>query len=194
MKLEKLNDCINNALVKCQEEINNRNVMVLSEADFERLVANKITEILENIPDNDYSVHTQLSHFADEKPHVLTRPDIVLLNEQKFVSSVVYNRKRGSGNNSKNGPIEYKGPSIAIELKFLRVGVGASIVKRDLDKWDNQLTPNKRLYIAVLIDTHLKSANELYERKRNAIDDLFAEYTFKDWTAHMVLQNLPLKE
>ena len=170
MELSELKICIDSAIDKCQSIIEDNPNVILTEADFERLIANCISCVIcenKRCPqDNDFSVHTQISHYVDGKVHPDARPDILLLKESKLIESI-------------KGYIphkleKYNGPSIAIELKYLHVGDCTSKVQHDFDKWKNKLNKKNWLYVIVLLDSPCKpKKRQFYENKRNKIIQLY---------------------
>lgn len=166
MDLKALVNYIDSALIICQSTIEKNPNVVLSEADFERLTANCISRTLhENVcyPNrSDFSVHTQISHYIDGNVHPDVRPDILLLRERELAKAFkdyIPHKKD-----------KYDGASVAIELKYLHVGDGVSIVQHDFDKWKTKLDENTWLYVIVLLDTPLHPRNiQYYENKEAKI-------------------------
>lgn len=148
MELKKLNEQIRLAIEKCQSVIINNKNVVLSEADFERLLSNCISEAIneDNSCADAFSVHTQVSHFFDSegKTAVDRRVDILLLKERELTPFI--NHKE----------FKYSGDSIAFELKYLHENDSVSRVKCDFCKWDD-LKNESSLYVVVLIDSRNES-------------------------------------
>ena len=149
MELSDLKQLISRAIDECQSIIEGNPNVVLSEADFERLLANCISEAInketKNQQEDVFSVHTQISHYVDGKVHPDVRPDILLLIERMLQSSI--------DNYIPHKKEKYDGPSIAIELKYLHIGDSTSIVEKDFEKWKKKLDDKTWLYVVVLLDT-----------------------------------------
>lgn len=145
MELTELRKVIDNALQECEEKLEEQPEIVLSESDFERLVAWSLMKQLghsdyKEPQPNEFTVHTQVSHYLnDSKPN--RRVDILLLTEE--------GRKKAKTHKE----YKYYGDSFALELKYIRKndsinGVRYDICKRfdlDSDSW---------LYVVALIDTN----------------------------------------
>ena len=143
MNLQDLKGLIDFAIDDCQSIISANSNVVLSESDFERLLSNCISKAInDNITLNNFSVHTQVSHYFNEegKTDVDRRVDILLLKESELTPYI--NHKK----------FKYSGESIAFELKYLHENDSVSKVKCDFCKWDD-LKNESSLYIVVLIDT-----------------------------------------
>lgn len=160
-----LNKRIENAITKCQEIISTHPNVVMSEADFERLlchcISEQIGEELVKIPsEGRFSVHTQISHFIKYNGghKVGERVDILLLDENIVEKSKV----RGK-------TVKYVGPSVAFELKYLHPGDSATVVNNDFKKWDRIKTESS-LFIVVLLE--MKN-DKFFERKKNKILSIY---------------------
>ena len=164
MELSELKLCIDAAIDRCQSIIENKPIVVWSEADLERILANciikSICEVSNNSQEPEFSVHTQISHYVDGKKHPDIRPDILLLKEKELIKAIEYYIPRKKE--------KYEGPSIAIELKYLHVGDGISIVKHDFSKWESKLDDNTWLYVVVLLDTPCHPRNRNYYADKEA--------------------------
>lgn len=180
MSLCELKEHIDSAIDCCQRIIVNHPTVILSEADFERLLSLCIThQIGENFlkePSNEeFSVHTQISHYVDGKVHPDVRPDVLLLKECELKKAIDNYRSRKTE--------MYEGPSIAIELKYLHIGDSTSMVQHDFEKWESKLDDNTWLYVVVLLDisdnhryrrryeTKEEKINQLYETMKNENPD-----------------------
>ena len=164
MELSELKHYIDSAIDSCQRIIENKPIVVCSEADLERLLANCITRLIceesNNSQEPEFSVHTQISHYIDGKKHPDIRPDILLLKEKELIKAIDNYIPR------KNE--KYEGPSIAIELKYLHVGDGISVVEHDFTKWESKLDDNTWLYVVVLLDVPCNPRNRNYYADKEA--------------------------
>lgn len=164
MELSELKRCIDTALDSCQKTIEKKPIVVWSEADLERLLANciikSICEVSNNSQEPEFTVHTQISHYVDGKKHPDIRPDILLLKEKDLIKAIdnyiPYKKEK------------YEGPSIAIELKYLHVGDGISVVEHDFTKWESKLDDNTWLYVVVLLDVPRNPRNRNYYADKEA--------------------------
>lgn len=177
MELPELKEVINKALKRCQRKLNEQPEIVLSEADFERLVSWSIMKQLKQ--DNyrepapgDYIVHTQLSHYPDGeirknvRPNI--RPDVILLT------------KEGMEKADKTKGFKYNDDSFTLELKYLREGNSTTIVERDFKK-RNRLYKKSWLYVIVLIETDLESDyNDKKKRIEKMRDDILKDPKYKN--------------
>ena len=158
MELSELKVCIDAAIDCCQSLIENKPIVVWSEADLERLLANCITKSIckesNNVQEPVFSVHNQISHYVDGKIHPDIRPDILLLKDKELIKAI--------DNYVPHKKEKYDGPSIAIELKYLHVGDGVSLVKHDFNKWKSKLDDNTWLYVVVLLDIPSHPRNRNY--------------------------------
>ena len=167
MNFQDLEELIYSAIDDCQSIISTNRNAVLSESDFERLLSNCISNVINSdITPNNFSVHTQISHFFDEegKTDVDRRVDILLLKESELTPYI--NHKR----------FKYSGESIAFELKYLHENDSASKIKCDFYKWDD-LKDDSSLFIVVLIDTR---NDENYLKKKDEIRLMYEEIVGKN--------------
>ena len=164
MELHELKNCIDSALAVCQSMIHKNPILVWSESDFERLLCNCITQVIcgktKNKQAPEFSIHTQISHYVDGKAHLDIRPDILLLKDQllkKAIDDYIPNKKG-----------IYEGPSIAIELKYLHIGKGTSVVEHDFSKWISNLNEETWLYVVVLLDIPRNPGNTKHFENKEA--------------------------
>lgn len=160
MNIEELRSCIESAISSCQDIIINHPNVVLSESDFEKLICKRISEKIgedsSHMPTSeDFSVHTQISHYFKKngKYRIDERVDILVLKEDKL-------REFDCHKNNK-----YTDESVALELKYLRIGDSVSLIKNDIKKWE-QLKEDSSLYIVVLVQAN---DDKKYMRKKGKI-------------------------
>ena len=146
MILSELECYITQALKDCQDVIDKHPHVIFSEADLERLLSSKISfrihEDIETEPgQDDFSVHTQVSHYFEEdgKDEIDSRVDILILKESEL---------RGKINHKE---FEYRGDSFSIELKYLHKNDSIQRVQGDFNKW-YFLKKESWMYVVVLID------------------------------------------
>lgn len=164
MGIDDLKKHVDEALSKCEKTILNHPNVVMSEADFERLlckcISDEIKENLDIIPDaGTFSVHTQISHYIHDngKYKVGERVDILLLDES-LLESCRTNRKK-----------KYSGVSIAFELKYLHVGDSVKCVDEDFKKWE-RLKEDSSLYVVVLLEAKSKEKFQIKKEKIKKIE------------------------
>lgn len=180
MGKEELERHVNDALTKCQEIILKHPNVVMSEADFERLLCRcisiEINEVFDRIPTaNHFSVHTQISHYIPHngKYKLGERVDILLLDENQLEECKAHRKDK------------YYGTSIAFELKYLHIGDGVSCVEGDFDKWTN-LKDESSLYVVVLLEAKSEKA---YKRKKKKIDKFENKYSEIKQNGQNILQS-----
>lgn len=168
MKREELEKHVKDALTECQEIISKHPNIVLSEADFEKLlckcISNEIKEVIDQVPPAEhYSVHTQISHYIPEngKYKIGERVDILILDENLLEECKAHRKNK------------YFGTSIAFELKYLHIGDSVSGVEDDFKKWTN-IKDDSSLYIVVLLEANSEKA---YKRKKEKIEHIEKQYS-----------------
>lgn len=171
--IEKALDIVANKMT-CDENL------VFSEADFERLLANTIEEVLGTR--DVFCVNTQVSLYESEdndtirslerKCYPKQRTDIVILNKLRLDESKT---------DSVNKGLKYAiGEAHAIEVKYLKKNDSSSLVRGDFEKYneiisemDRELTFN--YYVVVLIKGGHRNLNSIMHdeltRSRNNIEN-----------------------
>lgn len=156
MELHELKEGIESAISTCQELICKNPNIVLSEGDFEKLLCNCISEVINYDPirtNDNFSVHTQISHYMDGKKHSDMRVDILLLQESKL------------RNCTKAKGFKYYDDSFALELKYLHEKDDIRKVRCDFCK-RRDLDQNSWLYVVVLLDLTEEKTEEFEKKKR----------------------------
>jgi tetrahydromethanopterin S-methyltransferase subunit G len=168
MERDKLEKHVKDALIECQKIISKHPSVVLSEADYERLlcrcISDEIDEVVDQVPEADqFSVHTQISHYIPDngKYKFGERVDILILDESKLEDCKEHQKEK------------YFGTSIAFELKFLHIGDSVNCIKYDFEKWKN-LRDDSSLYVVVLLEVNSEKA---YNRKKEKIDKIENVYS-----------------
>lgn len=156
MELSELKILIDEAIDDCQTIINENPVIVLSEGDFERLLSFCIEKRLRQQNDNEYGVHSQISHYFDRYAHLDRRVDILLLKEKEIYPHV--NHKE----------FIYNKDSFAIELKYLHRKDSVLKVMEDFRK-RGELGPKSWLYVVTLLDS---SNEKIYEKRKGKIEEM----------------------
>ena len=161
MELYELKEIIDKALICCERKLQEQPLIVLSEADFERLVSWNIMKQLgqnnyRRHQSTDYEVHTQITHYRDGVIKHNRRPDILLLTEEGMKKA----------DNPKG--FVYIDESFALELKYIRSDDANYLrkVNDDLEK-RSELYSNSWLYVVVLIETENE---EDYNRMKAKIE------------------------
>ena len=164
MELTELKDLIKEALANCEQKLQEEPEIVLSEADFERLVCWALMEKLGhgdyNMPQKgDFTVHTQVSHYFDRIPRPQYKVDILLLT------------KEGMENASTKKEFIYSQDSFALELKYFRANDSQSRIKEiECDFCKRKfLGRNSWLYVVALIE---EDDNDTYSNKKGLIDSI----------------------
>ena len=181
MELIELKDLIIGALADCEQKLQEEPEIVLSEADFERLVSwsimNRLGHSDYRIPQKgDFTVHTQVSHYFDGIPSPLYRVDILLLT------------KEGMENAKNQKEFVYRNDSFALELKYFHGNDTLSRIKEikcDFCK-RKLLDQNSWLYVVALIE---EDDDDTYNKKKKIIDSIGdEEENGKDNLFHYVLR------
>lgn len=147
MEKEQLEKKVKDGIMECQNIILRHPTVVLSEADFERLlchcISKEIGDDVENVPrKNTFSVHTQISHYNKKngKYAIGERVDILALDENQLQFCKDTRKEK------------YYGTSVALELKYLHIGDGVSIVDGDFKKWE-KLKVESSLFVVILLES-----------------------------------------
>ena len=156
MELRDLKELIDGAIIDCQSIITETPKIVLSEGDFERLLSRCIENKLSQQNDNEFCVHTQISHYFDRHSHPDKRVDILLLKENEIYPHV--NHKE----------FIYNKESFAIELKYLHRKDSVLRVMNDFIK-RGELKENSWLYVIVLLDSW---SDGTYEKRKGKIEEI----------------------
>ena len=161
MDLKELKKRVDQALCDCQILINQNPSVILSEADFERVLASYITKRIGYVPmnpiPNSFSVHTQISHYPSNDGKVDVRVDILLFKGEQMLPSDL------------NKGFYFEGDSLAIELKYLHTNNYQGVVQNDFDKED-KIGNDSWLYIVVLLDSN---DNNSFLRRKNEIKEMW---------------------
>lgn len=181
MSLNELKNCIDSAIECCQCIIQEHPNAVLSEADFERLLSCCISRHINEDPfqkpnDDDFSVHTQISHYFEKDGHhkLDRRVDILLLKESQLQDWVSHKQ------------FKYSGESVAFELKYLHESDPIAKVECDFCKWKD-LKNDSSLFVVVLIDASndnsfdekCESIKAMYERHNEIADNSEIQLYYK---------------
>lgn len=174
MELSELKNLIEGSLHDCELKLEQEPEIVLSEADFERLVCWSIMNRLGHndyrMPrPGDYTVHTQVSHYMDDENRPDYRVDILLLTKEGM-SDAKGNQQKG---------YKYLADSFALELKYYHAKDPISKIKRikcDFCKRDD-LDMNSWLYVVALVES--ESEND-YLNKKTIIDGIKDEIVNKN--------------
>lgn len=157
-----MNEIINLAIEDCKNQIQNEPYRILSEGDFERLLANCLEKgIKEQYKDTDkmYVVHTQISHYPDntDNAKVDARVDILIMDENERKECDKHNKA-----------YTYAAHSYAFELKYLHNNNDVNRIENDLEKV-NSLAPQSDLYVIALLDKKddsiVNKIDKMYHKK-----------------------------
>ena len=181
MELSELKNLIEASLHDCELKLEQEPEIVLSEADFERLVC---WSIMNRLGHNDYqmprpgdfTIHTQVSHYFDGIPRPQYRVDILLLT------------KEGMENASNQKEFIYRNDSFALELKYFHGNDTLSRIKEIKCDFCKRyfLDQNSWLYVVALIE---EDDDDIYDRKKGIIDSIgYEEENGKDNLFHYVVR------
>jgi len=181
MELSELKNLIEASLHDCEPKLEQEPEIVLSEADFERLVC---WSIMNRLGHNDYqmprpgdfTIHTQVSHYFDGIPRPQYRVDILLLT------------KEGMENASNQKEFIYRNDSFALELKYFHGNDTLSRIKEIKCDFCKRyfLDQNSWLYVVALIE---EDDDDIYDRKKGIIDSIgYEEENGKDNLFHYVVR------
>lgn len=181
MELSELKNLIEASLHDCEPKLEQEPEIVLSEADFERLVC---WSIMNRLGHNDYqmprpgdfTIHTQVSHYFDGIPGPQYRVDILLLT------------KEGMENASNQKEFIYRNNSFALELKYFHGNDTLSRIKEIKCDFCKRyfLDQNSWLYVVALIE---EDDDDIYDRKKGIIDSIgYEEENGKDNLFHYVVR------
>ena len=147
MGLRELKRLIDYAIDECQRIIKENPKAVLSEGDFERIMANCISEQIGYVsriyvPDT-FAVYTQISHYDNETGDLNARVDILVMKPGKIIETGDVNK--GFYYKSKE--------SFAIELKYRHDDNGGCVTaaKEDIDKLV-KYKDDSHYYAIILLD------------------------------------------
>lgn len=157
-----ISDSLDNVLLQLKENPN----IILTEADFERLLTTAIYERLgdyNKTHKTDYVVHNQISHYLsttyEERRKVNYRVDCLLIKESDMISCTKH--RKG---------FVYSGDSVAIELKYFKSNDNLQKIQSDIDKSKLLLeTKGSCLYVIAMLEE--KKSNQL-----NKISELLKPY------------------
>ncbi|MBQ9655823.1 MAG: hypothetical protein IJV38_07345 [Prevotella sp.] len=176
-----MKNLIEASLHDCEPKLEQEPEIVLSEADFERLVC---WSIMNRLGHNDYqmprpgdfTIHTQVSHYFDGIPRPQYRVDILLLT------------KEGMENASNQKEFIYRNDSFALELKYFHGNDTLSRIKEIKCDFCKRyfLDQNSWLYVVALIE---EDDDDIYDRKKGIIDSIgYEEENGKDNLFHYVVR------
>lgn len=173
MNLQKLKELVDFAIDDCQLIIQKDPMVVLSEGDFERLLADCISKRIGYYPGlskpNDYAVHSQITHYNNEKEELDARVDILLAKPTDIKPDKTLN---------KNFVIFQSAESFAIELKYRHDDNFACVTaaKEDIDKVI-KYKDDSYYYAIILLDRNMNTNNHIddikkyYEAKKEELDE-----------------------
>lgn len=171
MEFCELVQIVKDAICICETKIQENPNMVLSEADLERHLSNVISSLLEQIPDNEFVVHNQISHYPSYKPKKHDKRDYqvdVLIMKDKDIKKDDFRHKG----------FYYFDDSIAMELKYIRGKDSVNRIEEDLIKQKSLLkkTKNRSFFVVALLEDNTKCINAenlIYQyRKKHRVSKL----------------------
>jgi len=162
MEISELVQIVKDAICICEAKIQENSNMVLSEADLERHLSNVISSLLEQIPNNEFVVHNQISHYPQKDNVIKKRRDSqvdILIMKDTDIQKADFLSKG----------FVYAGDSIAMELKYIRKNSSYTGINNDLRKSSFLFDkPHKcEFFVIDLIED---------ESKRNGVEKCFDDY------------------
>lgn len=152
---------IRQAIESTKEEIKGCPNKILSESDFERMLAKHLEDVLSK-NHSDLSVHTQISYYEESgNSSPKYRVDILLIKDSE-IEECKHNHK---------GFI-YSGESYVFELKYLHENDSANVVRLDMEKSKLLTGNNAVLYVIVLLE---KKDSDKEERIKRMWEDTLNE-------------------
>lgn len=136
-----MDEIIDKAIDLTQKEIKEHPNKILSESDFERMLAKHLeSTLLKN--ESEFSVHTQISYYEESgNSNPKYRVDILLMKEEEMEEC----KKNHKG-------FIYGGQSYVFELKYLHEKDAVNIVRLDMEKSKLLTGNNGVLYVIVLLE------------------------------------------
>lgn len=136
---------INQAISLCEVQIHDNPMLILSESDFERLLAQNISTLINTSKDKEikkYAVHTQISYYSENfDRHPKYRVDILVIDHENIEESP-----------KKHKGFIYTPMAFAIEVKYFHEKDRLSKINSDFKKVE-LLMPNKsHLFVVALLE------------------------------------------
>ena len=149
-----MKELLTEAVNQCEKKIQNDINMVLTESDFERLLANEIEQKLESATPQ-YVIHTQISYYdGSEDGRPCYRIDILLMQKDKIKTDSEHLKRKS---------FVYDTEAHAIEVKYLRKKDSATVVLNDFVKIEGLLKEQTTLYVVVLLEEDdVEKRNTIY--------------------------------
>ena len=180
MNRKELKKLVDYAIDDCERIIQINPMTVLSEGDFERLLSDCISKRIGYTPGiskpYEYAVHTQITHYNNEREELDARVDILIAKPADIKPDNTYN---------KNFVIYKSAKSFAIELKYRHDNSFACVTaaKADIDKV-SKYKDDSYYYTIILLDknqntdNHIKDILEYYEKKKVELGDDYQKKMF----------------
>lgn len=144
---------IDKAIDLTKKEIKKHPNKILSESDFERMLAKHLENILlEN--NSEFSVHTQISYYEESgNSNPIYRVDILLMKEEEMEKC----KKNHKG-------FIYGDQSYVFELKYLHEEDAVNIVRLDMEKSKLLVGNSGELYVVVLLEKQNEDRTDTIKR------------------------------
>lgn len=169
MTIENLCEIVEEAISISIDYIQKNPISILSEGDFERVLSCNIACLLKNRANSEscsYMVYNQVTHYNDPLIDNTYRVDIVIMDSARIKPNDKHHK----------GYIYDDSNSVAIELKYFRVGDCVDKIKDDLQKSNALIQdggiPTSCLYVIALTEVH-------EEKQEDAIKELYDSYKDK---------------
>lgn len=174
-ELTQLKKCIDKALKSCQKDINKAPDIVLSEADFERLLSNRIEDQIQEFKPKCI-VRNQISHYNTDNT-VNARVDIIIMRKEEIIEKDKVNK----------GFINLES-CFVLELKYLHKAY-IRYVEKDIDK-RSKIKDKDWLYVVPLFE---ESDDDKFKAFEDKVNDSVRKYKEenpekKDILFHRVLR------
>lgn len=153
---------IEGAIRSTQQEIEKFPNKILSESDFERMLAKHLENTLSE-ENSEFSVHTQISYYEEAVSSNPTyRVDILLMKEKEMEEC-----------KEKHKGFIYGGPSYVFELKYLHENDSVNVVRLDMQKSKLLMDNSGVLYVIVLLENKniYKEIKQMWEDTCSELGD-----------------------
>lgn len=176
MEFHELVELVKESIPECEHFIQNNAHLVLSEADFERILSNFISDKLSssNLDEAVYVVHNQISHYPGyDTQHFCKRDsqvDILIMKDVDIKED-----------NALSKGFVYLGDAIPIELKYYKKWQSVNSIKGDLEKSEFLLSDNFykcAFFVIALLEEDNINQKEAILRTFDSYKDKDNMYTF----------------
>lgn len=181
MNLQELKQLIDLAIRDCQRIVNRNPNVILSEGDFERILAECISKrigyVVECPDSKGFVVHSQISHYDNERDECDAQVDILLARPTDIKPYSSLNKKY---------IIYSSAESFAIELKYRHDAHQGCVTaaKEDIDKFLKYYKEDSYYYSIILLDKnrdtskHKREIMDYYQTAKSKLERDYAKKFF----------------